>query len=471
MYKFKSNVPALGDNLEASTLYPIQKDIVDEGYKGQVNQDPEKSKLSRQLRKEILKVTGVRHLRELDRRSDDREFVEEVNERILFSRKALGKNLPLETRAEKAEKYGKGIDKLINGLVKKFFPGHTKALGSRNEIMATHNWGKLLLMAFDTSWNDKVRYEAKRKLSLMDHFSKVDHALGKRNRHLEFLADVMEERVFDPNGEKRGGTKTQWLVTRHDPEDDNRCVGFEFMENPPKKLAENELIEQIDFRTMAVALPNGESRRINFMIDIGEKDDESIYLKSLRHPDRDLNDLLRDLNRGRLLFRNKEESKLVISEIQRRLKQPDPKTGKGHKVALEKEKELVGGDGGKPTIPCYKFNLVIDGKDFEFQSFLPKDYRDYFCWKPAAWCKHEVDRFFDNNLCETLWPEIHYPGLDRKQLAKEAFEREYEKEWTSRRILPMVEVNGNDETVVSIHRPNGISHESQAPEALVASTH
>jgi hypothetical protein len=464
MFKFKSNVPALGDNLDARTLYPIQKPLVDEAYKEEVNQDPEKSKLSCELRKEILKVTGARHLRELDRRSDDREFVEEVNERILFSRKALGKNLPLETRAEKAEKYGKTIDKLINGLVKKFFPGHTKALGPRNEIMATHNWGKLLLVAFDSSWNDKVRYEAKRKLSLMDHFSKVDYSLGKRKRHLEFLADVMEERVFDPNGEKRGGTKTQWLVTKHDLEDDNRCVSYEFIDSPPKILAENELIEQIDFRTISVALPNGERQRINFMIDIGEKDDESIYLKSLRHPERELDDLLRDLNRGRLLFRNKDESKLVISEIQRRLRQSDPKTGKGHKVSVEKEKELVGGDGGKPTIPCYKFNLVIDGKDFEFQSFLPKDYRDYFCWKPAAWCKHEVDRFFDNNLCETLWPEAHYPGLDRKQLAKEAFEREYEKEWSSRRILPVTDHGSARE--FSAHRTNGNGQSMEMPESL-----
>lgn len=438
MYQVKENVPSLGDSLEAGTLFPIQLPNVDKAYLATLQAEhPEMYEIMCRTQHEIKKITGVSRLSELDGRSTDKEFAEEVNERILLSRKALGENLPTEARAEKSKKYAKLVDKIKMDLVKRFAPGYSKALGTRNEVMATHNWGKLLLLAFDSSWNNKVRYEAKLKLVLADHFAKVDHKLHDRKDHLEFLADVMEERIFDPNGEKRGGTKTQWLVTKHDLANDNKCIGYEFVEEPPKSLAENELIEQIDFRTMEIQGADGTSQKINFMIDIGEKDEESIYLKSLRHPDRDLDNLLRDLNRGRLLFRNREEGNLVMMEMFSRLRAEHPKTGKAFAVEIQKRKDKVGGEAGKPSIQCDKFNLVIDGKDFEFQAFLPTDYRDYFCWKPASWCRHEVDRFFKNNLGETIWPEAHYPGLDRSRLAEEAFEREYEKEWASRRILPV----------------------------------
>ncbi len=438
MYKVKVNAPTLGDNLEAGTLFPIQLPMVDKGYLETLRKErPEQYAVLCKVQQEIKKITGVARLGELDGRSTDKEFAVEVNDRILISRKALGENLPLEARAEKSKKYAKLVDKIKMDLVKRFAPGYSKALGTRNEVMATHNWGKLLLLAFDSSWNNKVRYEAKLKLVLADHFAKVDHRLQGRKDHLEFLADVMEERIFDPNGEKRGGTKTQWLVTTHDLANENKCVGYEFVEQPPAALTENELVEQIDFRTIEVQEPDGSKRKINFMIDIGEKDEESIYLKSLRHPDRDLDNLLRDLNRGRLLFRNQGESDQVIQEMLRRLREPNAKTGKGFDVSVEKKKDKIGGEDGKPTIQCDKFNLVIDGRDFEFQGFLPKEYRDYFCWKPASWCRHEVDRFFKNNLSETIWPEAHYPGLDRDRLAEEAFEREYGKEWASRKILPV----------------------------------
>jgi hypothetical protein len=470
MQKAKSNVPALGDKLSVGTLFPIQLPLKDEKYLDFLkNEHPDQYERLWAIRKDILKVTGVQHLGELDRRSRDPEFVEEVNERILLTRKALGENLPIEARQREAMKFAKLFDRIKRDLVSRFAPGYTKTLGTRNEVIATHNWGKLLLMAFDTDRNDKVRYESKLKLVMAEHFSRVEQKLRARKDNLEFLADLMDDRIFDPNGEKLGGTKTQWLVTQHDLADDNRCIGFEFMETPPTQLAENELVEQIDFRTMVIPQPDGSKRVIDFMIDIGEKDDESVNLKSIRHPDRDLDELLRDLSRGRLLFKSKEDSEAVIGEMIRRIREPDSRTGVGHEVSVEKEKDKVGGDGGKPTIPCYKFNMVIDGRDYEFQSFLPREYRDYFIWKKAAWCKHEVDRFFDNGLLEVIWPKEHYPGLDRRQLAKEAFDREYEREWASRRILPDVRSDSETENE-SLPRPlNGSGHSVGMPKALAAS--
>lgn len=472
----KQNVPTLGDNLEAGTLDPVQLPLDDKDYLVYLLEEhPEQYERYRERCEKLLKGTGVEQLEDLNNRSYDKEFIEEVNRHILLTRGALGEllspgarekkvkwfgritrkgldavfpgrkrereDLLVKRRMKAAARYGRKVDTMVRNLVDKFFPGHTKALGLRNDTMATHTPGKLLLMYRDEERNNKIRYEAKRKYELMEHAARVDQAMEQKKQHLEFLADLMDERVFDPNGDKKGGTKTQWLVSTHDSGKDNRCIDFEFVDEPPNSLEENQLIEQIDLRTIEVTLPDGTKRKIDFMFDIDEKDDESMWLKSLRHPDRSMESLARDLNRGRFLFKSEEDAQLVINEIEHRIQNPDSETMKSYQVSTDKIKNGWGGRPRNPAIPCNKFNMKIkdgDGiRDFEFQAFTPKNYVNYFCWEPHAWCKHEVYRFFKNNLCETLWPEVHFPGLDREKIAKEAFEREYQKVLAARKILPI----------------------------------
>jgi hypothetical protein len=260
------------------------------------------------------------------------------------------------------------------------------------------------------------------------------------------LSDLLNERVYDPNGEKRGGTKTRWLVFRLDPKNDNKCTEYQFVDEPPQSLDEDQYIEQMEFRTTVCRLPDGTQKTVNYVFHLNEKDDEEIYLKTLRRPEQEELVLPRDLHRGMYMFESDEDAELVFEEKKRRIQNPDSEGQQSYDISIEKEKSGVGGSKDNPAIPCIKSNWVIDGnKDYEFQAYTPMDYINYNCWKPYAHTTHKVKRFFNNSLCETFFPKAYFPSIDKEKIANDAIDRLHAEELASRKILPVVAPSANDD--------------------------
>lgn len=345
--------------------------------------------------------------------------------------------LALAPKADKMHQWGRRADKMLKDIVARFFPGGKSRdveLLPSNDVTPLDDIAALLAIICDESWTNNQRFQADRKLEIMLLCQAIDNILHERRRDLQFLSDLFQSRIYSINGHKRGYTKQQRLVTTHDPENENRCIAYEFLDQAPDELEENQYIETISFRTIEIDMPNGEKKKIDFMVHLDQKDELSILLKAIRYPDRSLEKIFRDFNRGRLLFKSEEDQDLVINELKRRFESKDHRWPM-HEVKMDKVKAGVGGTTDNPTINCYKFNMTIDGRDYEFQSFAdPKEYANYFLIDNEsndAWCNNEILRFF-KLASYVLFPDSEYPGLNREEIMREAMDLAHRAELISR---------------------------------------
>ena len=365
MFKFKSNFPTLGDNLKAGTVFPVQLSLQDKQYVEYLKQEhPEHYELMWKIRDWVLDVTQAESISDLDDSSTDREFIDATNERIL--KQMFGDDIPMEEMKRRVREYGQLANEIVDEVVQKTMPGYGLVLAMRNETMATNNLGKLLLMACDEKkrGNDpQVRYESKCKLEMIMELAKIDEALKPRQKDIEFLIDLWEDR-----GLFAGGAERKWLLSNHDMDDDNRCIDCEFLDIPPENLADNQLIEPIDCRRMQVKREDGSVFDAYAMFHLRIKSLKAILLKSMRQPDRPLEDLARDHSGVRMIPVNPKQGD--HEQIQQHMinvtSAPDHDTGISYKTRIGKVKKGAGGnDGDNPTLRFHKFNMVISGEDLE----------------------------------------------------------------------------------------------------------
>ncbi len=445
MFKFKKNFPTLGDNLEAGTVFPVQLKLKDEDYLEYLKQErPEHYELTWKIRDWVLDVTQSESISDLDDSSTDREFIDATNERIL--KQMFGDDIPTEEMKRRVREYGQLANEIVDEVAQKTMPGYGLVLAMRNEVMATSNLGKLLLMACDEKKRGRdpqVRYESKCKLEMVMALAKIDEALGPRQKDIEFLIDLWEDR-----GLFAGGTERKWLLSNHNLDDNNSCTDCEFLDTPPETLADNQLIEPIDCRRMRVTREDSSEFDAYAMFHLRIKSLKAILLKSMRQPDRDLEDLARDHSGVRMIPVNPQpgDEELIRQHMIDITSTPDSETGRSYKTRIEKVKNGAGGDDAKnPALRFHKFNLVISGggleeeKDYEIQCFGDKEYVDYHVRLPNAHSIYEIVRLHRSSISETIHPHAHYKGIPRQPNIMVSVADGYNHHIRSRRTVPSAE--------------------------------
>jgi len=443
MFKFKKNFPTLGDNLEAGTLFPVQLPLHDKQYVEYLkNEHPEHYEIMWKIRDLVLDVTKAESISDLDDSSTDMKFINATNERIL--KQMLGDNLTMEQMQDRINAYGNLADEVVEEVSQKTMPGYGLVLAMRNEVMATNNLGKLLLMVADETGRDtQVRYEAKRKLEMIMTLAQIDKALEVRKKDIEFLVDIWEGR-----GLFRGGTERKWLLSDHDLNENNRCTSCEFLDIPPETLQDNQLIEPMDCRLMRVKRDDGSEFDAYAMFHLRIKSLKAVLLKSMRQPDRPIEDLARDHSGVRMIPINPQEGdhEQVRQHMIDITSAPNPKTGQHYDTRIDKMKNGAGGnDGDNPSLRFHKFNMIISGgglqgeKDYEFQCFGDRQYVDYYVRLPDAWPIYEIVRLHRSSISETMHPHAHYEGIPRHPNVMVSIADGYSHYIRSRRTVPSAE--------------------------------
>ncbi|MBN2096455.1 hypothetical protein JW752_03610 [Candidatus Peregrinibacteria bacterium] len=444
MFRFKKNFPTLGDNLEAGTLFPVQLSLKDGEYVEYLkNEHPEQYKLMWEIRERILDVTQAESLSDLNGASMDRDWIEATNERML--KQLFGDEMTMEQMQDRINAYGSLADQVVEDVAQKTMPGYGLVLAMRNEVIATNNLAKLLFMAFDEKNRPdrQVRYEAKRKLEMILALAEIEKSLEPRRKDMEFLIDLWEDR-----GLFAGGIERKWLVSTHDLDDDNRCTSCEFLDESPKTLADNQLIEPMDCRLMRVKREDGSEFDAFAMFHLRIKPLKAVLLKWMRQPDRPLEELARDHSGVRMIPVNPQEGddELVRQHLIDVTSAPHPETGQCYDTRIDKVKKGAGGnDGDNPSLRFHKFNMIIGGgdlneeKDYEFQCFGDKQYVDYYVRLPDAWPVYEIVRLHRSSISETMHPHVHYKGVPRHPNIMVSISDGYMHYLRSRRTVPSAE--------------------------------
>jgi hypothetical protein len=309
--------------------------------------------------------------------------------------------------------YSRTADGVIRYLRDRIFSNYAPFIEMTNEVDVTSSPVDLLFIIFDDRYHKKARFEAKRKLILMNLAGFID----QRERETEvekmftrFLS-FLNEYVW--SGKKRiGELDPVFLLSTHDKEQFScqsaRIISMEQAGSvemePGKKLT---LIKRRHFHSGG--------RDIPIYVSIRKKPPEAKVLKLLRkgeeNPAVAVDDELGlmgvlDSRADVMLFQKhltecaiRAESFMTLEEIS------DTLSGNAY---------LGGNKGSSSQTPMFKFFARMNGMRVEFIIHTNKSYLNYIYQKNVAHDEYEVKRLFDTGVAELLFPrDIYYLEMEK----------------------------------------------------------
>jgi len=444
--------------------------------------DPERYAQFVELRKRFLALAGVENLSDMDNQEGNKQLAEIIRRNIanmfeesLVPDYVINEEVRRLFALDKLEDLSMEADGLINYAAERFFPGAggKTHIGMINEIENCDDVGRLPLIwrspdgnpdnPRDPGWGNRARWEAQRKLALIELFAYIRKYLKERREHKKGLAyfdRLMNEHIYSFNGgRKKGDFQVKYLVSEHGFGEINDCVATKLFEDRseaevalegedfvcPEAMGkevvpifdpEGRRLTPIAFRAFEADI-DGEKREIEFMIDSRIKTKNSMALKLLRRDSLDPNgcgesdiktndtddkeakiaeEILRDLNGVRMVFKNGED----IDRFEKHM--IETLSAAGHEIKFHRKVSNL----GKGSLSCRKKNVEIDGRYYELQIFTFEEFVNYLYKRGVSWPEYEIQRFFGSSSSEALFPDEFYPGLpDREEISQNAQETSY----------------------------------------------
>ncbi len=181
----------------------------------------------------------------------------------------------------KIKEYAQTADAVINLLRDKLLAPYASHVEISNEIETTHDPVDLLLRVFDDRFHMKTRFEAKRKLVLMNLAGSIDQRERETDIENKFYAflEFLNRNVWSPR-HKIGQLEIAYLLSRHDP-DDFRCLDVKVIDAASranlKALGEGEKLTLLKRRVF-----EDDGREIPAYVSVRKKDSAAKVLKLLR---------------------------------------------------------------------------------------------------------------------------------------------------------------------------------------------
>ncbi len=468
---YKKSTPILGDDSKEGTVFPITRDVdpmilmgveradpdnaarnvddarlmpvVNVGYAlNMARQHPDRYAQMKQIRADVIKLMANGkggNLSDFAGRSTNPRLVSKVRANIVKAHSDLDVN---QTEVlNRLKGFGVDANEFIDYVTATFFPGYT-TLEPANEIRSCNDPAKLLLIALDDNWALKARFEAKRKLDLMQRFMERKKALKPIKGRMDAFYELLNTHMLDATGVKRGSHEKGFLIATLDPENGNSCLEARLDTMPLFKAEENQVSMPMELRAFEVR-----GRRIQFMVTGREKNKFSHIMKSMRKDETDITKLIKDLHGVRLVFLSDEDRVLFRRTFARRLRSA------GFEVSSNTATFV--GDGSK--LPGIETELLISKPGFgrasyEMQAYTAEEYVDYFLKTPTAWPMYDIQRFYEYLLDEILFPYSIYDTLTKNQrheIAYQAWQGAYD---TFIRSLRVHHANGESSLHLNFFR-------------------
>ncbi|WP_228723271.1 hypothetical protein [Desulfosediminicola flagellatus] len=319
--------------------------------------------------------------------------------------------------------YSRTADGVIRYLKRTVLSPYSSYLAMDNKVDAIDDPVELMLIPFDDRYHKKARFEAKRKLVLMQLAAAIEQRERQtdiENKFASFL-DFLNNHVWCTDA-KIGEQEHAFLLSRHSPEDFSCC---EVSVHPWDSTADE--IKPLEHGLKKTLIKHlwfySNNRKTPIYVIVRKKEPVAKVLKLLRKAEENpdvavadelglmgvLNSLtdVRNFQKHLIASAFKAGSFLIQEDVS------DTLEGNGH---------YNGGIGSSSKTPMLKFFARMEGMRVEFIIHTNKSYINYIYQRGVAHREYEVNRLFNTGVIDMLFPQDIY-RLDLASIKNEILDR------------------------------------------------
>lgn len=321
----------------------------------------------------------------------------------------------------KLHEFAGTADAVIDYLRNKVLAPYGPHFEISNEITTTTDPVDLLLMIFDDRYHKKVRFEAKRKLVLMNLAGAIDQRERETDIESRFSGFIrfLNEYVWSPQL-RIGEHRLAYLLSEHDPKD-NRCTGVRVVDMQETRELDLAPSQRLTFVKRRMFRPG--NKDLPVYVSVRKKDAAAKVLKLLRKNEKNPAVAVDDeLGLMAVLDGRAEVTRFVEHLTKAAVRS-------GVLMTLEDISDtLTGGGyaaqstGSSSDTPMMKFFARLGDARVEFIIHTNQSYLDYHYRYGVSHDEYEVRRIFDSGVAEFLFPsdiyKIEMAELRDRQVAR-----------------------------------------------------
>jgi len=360
----------------------------------------------RALRSQIFEFLEVSSFQEIHALLQDPKLCGKRSERAY---ERLGNMFGIEGNIREIEyrvhEYARTADAVVNALRSKIFKPYASHIDTTNEIEVTNNPIELLLIIFNDRYHKKARFEARRKLQLMNLAASIHQRENETEIEQKFLTFLkfLNDFVWSPR-QKIGEHDIVYLHSHH-AEDNFRCLDVRVIDRKtaesvkPQKGTKLTLLKR---RRFVVG-----NREYPIYVSIRKKPPEAKVLKLLRKNEKNPAIAVDD----ELGLMAVLDSVADIKIFQKHLTRSAARANSF--LVLEDISDTLTGNtpynssatGSSNKTPMMKFFARLGGMRVEFIIHTNRTWLNYMYQQDVAHDEYEVRRIFDSGVAELLFPE------------------------------------------------------------------
>lgn len=398
------------------------KTVVSSWYRGL---NPERQLLSQILSRQVFGLLGVSSTTEIQPLIDNPDLRKATSDRVIGQLGLVYGIRGSERIRQKFEDYGTYADSVIYFLQHYLSYEGSVNLEMVNEVHAYNNPTDLLLLALDGKWSPKARFEAKRKLLLMNLGASIDRRereVGIEDQFKRFV-NWLHERVWDPDlllGESRG----VFLISNHAPEtwaclasqvtDEETGVGLKLQPYQKK----THLLRR-SFKT-------GTGKKEDAYVTIRDKTMVAKILKMLRKGAEDPAIAVDDDTGLLVVVNNNKGAREIINLLVERGYQSN------YPIIIEDVSYTLDGgeydnqNGGSRKIKMLKFFIRLANEmRVECIIHTPETYAEYLYMRGVSHEEYGLRRLFDAgvDVPRLLFPQRYFPHFDMDEAKRQKLQQ------------------------------------------------
>ncbi len=362
----------------------------------------------RVLRNQIFEFLNVHSFAEIKDLIDDGQRRQEVSRRAYG---LLANMFGIEGSEREiinaVNNYSRTADSAINYLRAKVLANYASHIELTNEIDSCKNPVDLLLILFDDRYHKKARFEAKRKLVLMNLAGSIEQRERETDVERKFsqFLDFLNQHVWSKKI-KIGELESVYLLSSHDATT-FACNTVTDIDRAPARGLQLQAGQKLTLIKRRRFLVNG--REIPIYVSVRKKPPEAKVLKLLRKGEENPAVAVDD----ELGLMAVVESAGDVKTFQKHLTRSASEAGSF--MTLEEISDtLAGGEhvsssaGSSTKTPMFKFFARMGGMRVEFIVHTYKSYLNYMYQRGVSHDEYEIKRIFDSGVADLLFPRDIY---------------------------------------------------------------
>lgn len=314
--------------------------------------------------------------------------------------------------------YAQTADDVINSLRFKVLSPYASHIETSNEIETSHNPVDLLLTCFDERFHKKARFEAKRKLVLINLAGLIDQRERETRIEQKFsdFIKFLNIHVWSPSL-KIGDLKINYLYSKHKKEDFS-CETVQVLseaEALTKNILKGEKITLVKRRSFLF-----NSREIPIYVTIRKKPPAAKVLKLLRKNEKNPATAVDDELGLMAVLNSVSEVKSFLRHLtQSALKADSFMTLEDISDTLTGGRYASSSTGSSGKTAMLKFFARLGGMRVEFIIHTNRSYLNYIYQRDVAHDEYEVKRIFDTGVAEFLFPfDIYHLDMEKIRISQ-----------------------------------------------------